>query len=144
MPSMNTGTHHCIMLASGDRTKYLRLVCPLVVVKLTLSLFKALITFVFSQDLVTNGALVSICNKYGETPMDKAKPHLRELLKGVPQIDVSASRMSFWLVALYWLSHFSTIQRRLRKWARPWLKFPSRTVSGKAPPEPVPVSPTNP
>lgn len=35
------------------------------------------------QDLVTNGALVSICNKYGETPLDKAKPHLRELLKGI-------------------------------------------------------------
>lgn len=38
--------------------------------------------FSFSQDLVTNGAQVSICNKYGETPLDKAKPHLRELLRG--------------------------------------------------------------
>ena len=34
------------------------------------------------QDLVTNGAQVSICNKYGETPLDKAKPHLLDLLKG--------------------------------------------------------------
>lgn len=34
------------------------------------------------QDLVNNGAQVSICNKYGETPVDKAKPHLRDHLKG--------------------------------------------------------------
>ena len=32
------------------------------------------------QDLVANGALVSICNKYGEMPVDKAKAPLRELL----------------------------------------------------------------
>lgn len=30
-----------------------------------------------------NGAQVSICNKYGETPLDKAKPHLREALRGI-------------------------------------------------------------
>jgi hypothetical protein len=35
------------------------------------------------QDLVTNGAQVNICNKYGETPLDKAKPHLREALQGI-------------------------------------------------------------
>lgn len=40
-------------------------------------------THLCTQDLVTNGAQVSICNKYGETPLDKAKPHLRELLKGI-------------------------------------------------------------
>lgn len=34
------------------------------------------------QDLVGNGALVSIANKYGETPIDKAKTPLREVLKG--------------------------------------------------------------
>uniref|UniRef100_A0A8C7Z8W4 Scaffold protein ILK n=1 Tax=Oryzias sinensis TaxID=183150 RepID=A0A8C7Z8W4_9TELE len=34
-----------------------------------------------SEDLVNSGAQVSICNKYGETPLDKAKPHLRTLLK---------------------------------------------------------------
>ena len=34
------------------------------------------------QDLVANGALVSICNKYGEMPVDKAKAPLRELLRG--------------------------------------------------------------
>lgn len=36
-----------------------------------------------TQDLVMNGAQVSICNKYGETPLDKGKPHLRELLRGI-------------------------------------------------------------
>uniref|UniRef100_A0A8C9VLU1 Scaffold protein ILK n=1 Tax=Scleropages formosus TaxID=113540 RepID=A0A8C9VLU1_SCLFO len=33
------------------------------------------------QDLVNSGAQVSSCNKYGETPLDKAKPHLQDLLK---------------------------------------------------------------
>lgn len=43
----------------------------------------ALIIMAFSfQDLVANGALVSICNKYGEMPVDKAKAPLRELLRG--------------------------------------------------------------
>lgn len=46
---------------------------------------RALITTTFSfQDLVANGALVSICNKYGEMPVDKAKAPLRELLRGLP------------------------------------------------------------
>ena len=31
---------------------------------------------------MNNGAQVSNCNKYGETPLDKAKPPLRERLKG--------------------------------------------------------------
>lgn len=45
----------------------------------------AIITTTFSfQDLVANGALVSICNKYGEMPVDKAKAPLRELLRGPP------------------------------------------------------------
>ncbi|OCT96303.1 hypothetical protein XELAEV_18013978mg [Xenopus laevis] len=34
-----------------------------------------------SEDLVNNSALIYISNKYGETPLDKAKAHLRELLK---------------------------------------------------------------
>nr|XP_009931758.1 PREDICTED: integrin-linked protein kinase [Opisthocomus hoazin] len=34
-----------------------------------------------AEDLVGNGALVSIANKYGETPIDKAKTPLREVLK---------------------------------------------------------------
>uniref|UniRef100_A0A8C2MWV9 Scaffold protein ILK n=1 Tax=Cricetulus griseus TaxID=10029 RepID=A0A8C2MWV9_CRIGR len=36
---------------------------------------------VTATDLVANGALVSICNKYGEMPVDKAKAPLRELLR---------------------------------------------------------------
>lgn len=32
---------------------------------------------------MANGALVSICNKYGEMPVDKAKAPLRELLRGL-------------------------------------------------------------
>lgn len=45
---------------------------------------RALITTTFLfQDLVANGALVSICNKYGEMPVDKAKAPLRELLRGL-------------------------------------------------------------
>lgn len=43
------------------------------------------LSFLF-QDLVTNGAQVSICNKYGETPLDKAKPHLRDHLGGIPTV----------------------------------------------------------
>nr|XP_014353003.1 PREDICTED: integrin-linked protein kinase [Latimeria chalumnae] len=34
-----------------------------------------------AEDLLMNGGLVSICNKYGETPLDKAKLHLRDILK---------------------------------------------------------------
>ncbi|NXQ65589.1 ILK kinase, partial [Quiscalus mexicanus] len=34
-----------------------------------------------AEDLVGSGALVSIANKYGETPTDKAKTPLREILK---------------------------------------------------------------
>uniref|UniRef100_A0A8C5UQN7 Scaffold protein ILK n=1 Tax=Microcebus murinus TaxID=30608 RepID=A0A8C5UQN7_MICMU len=37
-----------------------------------------------AEDLVANGALVSICNKYGEMPVDKAKAPLRELLRVPP------------------------------------------------------------
>lgn len=34
------------------------------------------------KDLVASGAQVCICNRYGQTPLDKAKPHLRQLLQG--------------------------------------------------------------
>lgn len=41
---------------------------------------------------MANGALVSICNKYGEMPVDKAKAPLRELLRGLsPPTAVSSS-----------------------------------------------------
>lgn len=31
---------------------------------------------------MASGAQVCICNRYGQTPLDKAKPHLRQLLQG--------------------------------------------------------------
>ncbi|CAG00468.1 unnamed protein product [Tetraodon nigroviridis] len=34
-----------------------------------------------AEDLVASGAQVCICNRYGQTPLDKAKPHLRQLLQ---------------------------------------------------------------
>lgn len=39
----------------------------------------------FLQDLVASGAQVCVCNRYGQTPLDKAKPHLRQLLQGQSQ-----------------------------------------------------------
>lgn len=55
----------------------------LIVVVIAREVAGAIITTTFSfQDLVANGALVSICNKYGEMPVDKAKAPLRELLRG--------------------------------------------------------------
>ena len=33
------------------------------------------------KDLVNNGALVALCNKYGETPIDKTKGALQRILK---------------------------------------------------------------
>ena len=36
------------------------------------------------QELVKRGALVSQCNKYGETALDKCKPYLAEILRGEP------------------------------------------------------------
>lgn len=83
---MNTETRLSIMPASGAKTKWLRFVLPLVDTSCHTHclVFRCHCDFQFSiQDLVTNGAQVSICNKYGETPLDKAKPHLRELLRGI-------------------------------------------------------------
>lgn len=31
---------------------------------------------------MASGAQVCMCNRYGQTPLDKAKPHLRQLLQG--------------------------------------------------------------
>lgn len=84
---MNMETRHSIMPASGAKTKWLRFVLPLVdtschTQSLVLQCHSDL-SLISLQDLVTNGAQVSICNKYGETPLDKGKPHLRELLRGI-------------------------------------------------------------
>ncbi|KAG7261377.1 hypothetical protein CRUP_036091 [Coryphaenoides rupestris] len=35
-----------------------------------------------AEDLVTCDAQVCLCNRYGQTPLDKAKPHLQQLLQG--------------------------------------------------------------
>uniref|UniRef100_A0A8D3D8F3 Scaffold protein ILK n=1 Tax=Scophthalmus maximus TaxID=52904 RepID=A0A8D3D8F3_SCOMX len=34
-----------------------------------------------AEDLLTSGAQVCMCNRYGQTPLDKAKPHLSQLLQ---------------------------------------------------------------
>ena len=35
------------------------------------------------QDLINNGAMVSICNKYGETALDKCKGQMAQKLHGM-------------------------------------------------------------
>ena len=35
-----------------------------------------------AEELVKKGAHVSQCNTFGETPLDKCKPYLAEILKG--------------------------------------------------------------
>jgi len=35
-----------------------------------------------AENLVNNGAIVAMANKFGETPLDKAKPNIRKILKG--------------------------------------------------------------
>lgn len=38
--------------------------------------------FPLLQDLVNNGGLVSLANKFDEVPLDKCKPFLAKMLKG--------------------------------------------------------------
>lgn len=40
------------------------------------------IYLILFQELVKKGGHVSQCNKNGETPLDKSKPYLAEILKG--------------------------------------------------------------
>lgn len=94
---MSMETHHCIMPASGATMTCLRLGLPLVVNPCKSSIFLrgvAYSTLSFTKDLVNSGAQVSICNKYGETPLDKAKPHLRTLLKGIVAVCHSSAEYS--------------------------------------------------
>lgn len=35
-----------------------------------------------AEDLVNNGAMVSMANKFDETPLEKAKPYLAKMLSG--------------------------------------------------------------
>ena len=39
--------------------------------------------FLFFQDLVNNGAMVAMANKFNETPIEKAKSRLAKLLSGL-------------------------------------------------------------
>lgn len=90
MQPMNMETRRCIMPVSGGKTKWLRCVCACARAPpgggFRCTSFYAISPILFCpspKDLVINGAQVSICNKYGETPLDKGKPHLRELLRGI-------------------------------------------------------------
>lgn len=40
-------------------------------------------TFIIFQDLITNGAMVAISNKYGEIPLDKCKGQMSQKLLGM-------------------------------------------------------------
>lgn len=89
-----------------------------------------------------SGALVSIANKYGETPTDKAKTPLREVLKGTrtpqdPITDTASSQPQQALGATLLL--LLPLQSVLRSWARASPRSPTRTHSGRARPAPGPV-----
>ena len=43
------------------------------------------------QELVNKGAIVSMCNKYAETPLDKCKERLALMMKGSRQISFKVS-----------------------------------------------------
>ena len=49
--------------------------------QLTVSMFLHYLWYFF-QLLIQNGAIVSLTNKYGETPLDKVKEGLEDKLKG--------------------------------------------------------------
>ena len=38
--------------------------------------------YFYLQDLVNNGALIGLCNRYDECPLDKANENLAKLLRG--------------------------------------------------------------
>ena len=43
------------------------------------------VTFILHQMLVKNGAIIAISNKYGDTPLAKARPRLRKKLEALAQ-----------------------------------------------------------
>ena len=47
-----------------------------------MSFVRSLSQVLIFQDLVNNGALVSIANKFNDVPLDKSKPFLSRMLKG--------------------------------------------------------------
>lgn len=90
---------------------------------------------------MSSGALVSIANKYGETPTDKAKTPLREVLKGtrVPQDPITNTACGQPQQALGATLFLFPLQSVLRSWARASPRSPTRTRSGRARPAPGPV-----
>lgn len=90
---------------------------------------------------MSSGALVSIANKYGETPTDKAKTPLREVLKGtrVPQGPITNTACGQPQQALGATLFLFPLQSVLRSWARASPRSPTRTRSGRARPAPGPV-----
>ena len=45
------------------------------------------------QDLVNNGAMVALANKFDETPLEKAKARLAKLLSGKIEISLSQNKL---------------------------------------------------
>lgn len=58
---------------------------------------------VFCQDLVNNGALVGMANKFDETPLDKATKRLANILKGM---DSNVQMSTAQLYQLFFFSVF--------------------------------------
>lgn len=140
MQPTNMETHHCIMPVSGDKTKWLRFVLPLVVVLDKGSgddISHRYYFVLFLRILWLMGPRwASVIN------MERL-PWTRENLTCVNSSEVSFFRQLQYNMTFWWfrsVMHFFCSQKKLRKWARAWLKFPSRTRSGKAPPELDPVS----
>lgn len=99
--------------------------------------------YLFFQDLVANGALVSICNKYGEMPVDKAKAPLRELLRGPFPTPSLCSLVPSCIFSFYTTLKAKTVflpQNGQRRWARISTVFHTRIHSGRGPLALGPVS----
>lgn len=157
MQPMNTGTHHCITPASGAKTKWLRLVCPLVVWKLRLIYFSVnshhdkLLKCPLHQSLLLLRTLWLMGLRWASVTNMGKLPWTKPNLTCVNSSEVSWLRIPTDSNAFFTVFVFnfliaicpSATQTKLRKWDRVWLKFPSRTRSGKAPPELDPVSPTH-
>lgn len=85
---------------------------------------------------MANGALVSICNKYGEMPVDKAKAPLRELLRGPFPTPSLCPLVLSCISSLYITVKAKTVfplQNGQRRWARISTVFHTRTHSGRGP-----------
>lgn len=146
MQPMNMGTHHCTMPASGAKTSWLRLALPLVVSHRR-HLCPCFIFYFIMKPLSAvfriwwlMGLLWAFVTNMGRLPWIKAN------LTCVNSSEVSHCALQLNAFQCLCSSddfyYSSAAQKWLRKWDRTWLKFPSRTHSGKAPPELDPVSHT--